>query len=214
VRGFVENDSARKGGSLVARIRGVSPDTRNPLLRLVFRLVRRKLGRDAAPMFGYARSGAVLASALALELTMERAHRLDPHLKQLAELRVAALVGCRFCLDIGSALLRRTGIAEDKLRALNHHATSVAFTPLEKLVLAYADKVTATPVEVADEDVAALRAHLDEAQLVELTAAIAHENFRGRVNHALGYGAEGFSAGAYCVPPATRAAGSGLPSVA
>jgi len=199
----------------MARIAGIPADTRNPLLRLVFRFVRRKLGRDVAPLRGYATSGAVLAGAVALELAMERARRVDPRLAQLAELRVAALVGCRFCLDIGSALLRATGVGEEKLRALNDHATSPVFSPLEKLVLAYADRMTATPVEVRDADVAALRAHLDEAQMVELTAAIAHENLRGRMNHALGYGAEGFSAGAYCVRPAERpATGPPVPDVA
>jgi 4-carboxymuconolactone decarboxylase len=65
--------------------------------------------------------------------------------------------------------------------------------------------MTATPVEIADEDLRELRAHLDEAQLVELSAAIAHENLRARMNHALGYGADGFSDGAFCV----RAVASG-----
>jgi hypothetical protein len=62
--------------------------------------------------------------------------------------------------------------------------------------------MTETPVAVDDADVAALRAFLDEAQLVELTAAIAHENLRGRMNHALGYDADGFSGDGYCVLPA------------
>ena len=47
--------------------------------------------------------------------------------------------------------------------------------------------------------IARLLERLDEAQLVELTAAIAHENLRARMNHALGYGADGFSAGGFCV---------------
>jgi alkylhydroperoxidase family enzyme len=61
--------------------------------------------------------------------------------------------------------------------------------------------MTATPVEVPDALFAALRQHLDEAQLVELTAEIAWENFRARFNHALEIGAQGFSKGAFCVLP-------------
>jgi hypothetical protein len=38
--------------------------------------------------------------------------------------------------------------------------------------------------------------------LVELTAAIAHENLRARINHALGYGSAGFSEGGFCALPA------------
>jgi 4-carboxymuconolactone decarboxylase len=68
-------------------------------------------------------------------------------------------------------------------------------------VLDYAVEMTRTPVEVPDRLFAALREHLDEGQLVELTAAVAWENYRARFNHALGVEAQGFSEGAYCVLP-------------
>ncbi len=61
--------------------------------------------------------------------------------------------------------------------------------------------MTQTPVEVSDELFAALRANFDEAQMVELTAAIAWENYRARFNHAFGIEAQGFSEGAYCPMP-------------
>jgi len=48
-----------------------------------------------------------------------------------------------------------------------------------------------------------LREHFSEAQLVELTATIALENFRARFNHAFGMGAQGFSEGSYCALPET-----------
>jgi alkylhydroperoxidase family enzyme len=73
---------------------------------------------------------------------------------------------------------------------------------MEKLVLAYADAMTGTPVEVPETLFASLQARLDEAQLVELTAMIAWENYRARFNHAFGIGAEGFSQGAVCALPA------------
>ena len=41
-----------------------------------------------------------------------------------------------------------------------------------------------------------------EAQLVELTATIAWENYRARFDHAFGIGAEGYSEGAFCPMPA------------
>lgn len=188
----------------MARIAGVSRTTKNPLLRLVFWYVRRQFGRDVEPLRGYATNPAVLAATIGLELGMERAHRLDKRLKQLAELRAAALVGCPFCLDIGSALVRKLGVPERQLVDLNRYRESTAFTPLEKAVLEYADRMTATPVEIADDDLRELRTHLDDAQLVELTAAIAHENLRARINHALGYGAAGFSNGSVCALPAPR----------
>jgi alkylhydroperoxidase family enzyme len=68
-------------------------------------------------------------------------------------------------------------------------------------VITYAMETTKTPVDVSDELFAALSAHFSAAQLVELTAVIAWENYRARFNHALDIGAQGFSEGAYCPLP-------------
>ena len=78
---------------------------------------------------------------------------------------------------------------------------SAAFTDLERLVLRYAVAMTATPVEVPDQLFDAIRRHFNEPQLVELTSAIAWENYRARFDHAFGIEAEGFSRGAYCPLP-------------
>ena len=78
---------------------------------------------------------------------------------------------------------------------------SAEFTELEKLALRYAVAMTATPVVVSDDLFAALRARLDDRQLVELTAAVAWENYRARFNHAFGCEAEGYSEGAFCPLP-------------
>ena len=56
----------------------------------------------------------------------------------------------------------------------------------------YAEAMTATPPTVDDELVKRLRAHLDEAQLVELTAIICLENVRSRFNSAIGLTSQGF----------------------
>jgi 4-carboxymuconolactone decarboxylase len=87
------------------------------------------------------------------------------------------------------------------LESLNDYAQSSLFSETDKLVLAYADAMTRTPVEGSEEMFSALRAKFDEAQLVELTATIAWENYRARFNHAFGLEAEGFSEGAFCALP-------------
>ena len=66
--------------------------------------------------------------------------------------------------------------------------------------------MTRTPVEVADEVFVKLQANFGEAQLVELTAAIAWENYRARFDHAFGLESEGFTEGQYCALPAFRPA--------
>ena len=85
--------------------------------------------------------------------------------------------------------------------ALASFESSAEFNEIEKLTLRYAVAMTATPVEVSDDLFAALRQHFDDRQLVELTSAIAWENYRARFDHAFGCEAEGYSEGAFCPLP-------------
>jgi len=68
-------------------------------------------------------------------------------------------------------------------------------------VLDYAAGLSRTPADVEDALVARLREDLSDEQLVELTAAIAWENFRARFNRGFDVAAQGFSEGAYCPLP-------------
>jgi len=77
------------------------------------------------------------------------------------------------------------------------------FDETERLILEYAERMTKTPVEIPDELFEALQHRFDEPALVELTGAIAWENFRARFNHAFGLEAEGYSEGAFCPLPDT-----------
>ena len=61
--------------------------------------------------------------------------------------------------------------------------------------------MTRTPVEVPDALFARLWERFSEAQLVELTSAIAWENYRARFDHAFGIEGENFSEGAVCAMP-------------
>jgi 4-carboxymuconolactone decarboxylase len=66
--------------------------------------------------------------------------------------------------------------------------------------------MTRTPVEVPEALFTALREDFDDAQLVELTALIAWENYRARFNRALDIEAQGFaSEGGFCALPERHA---------
>ncbi len=56
------------------------------------------------------------------------------------------------------------------------------FSPAERAALAVAEAMTATPADISDDLFADLRAHYSEEQIVELTATIALENYRARIN--------------------------------
>jgi len=93
-------------------------------------------------------------------------------------------------------------VSEAQLCDLADFETSSEYTDLERLALRYATAMTATPVEVPAELVEELKKYLSNAQLVELTSAIAWEQYRARFDHALGIEAEGFSEGMFCPLPA------------
>jgi alkylhydroperoxidase family enzyme len=96
---------------------------------------------------------------------------------------------------------RTAGVSEAQLTALPDFESSPAFNEVEKLVLSYATAMTDTPVEVSDGLFDALRKHFNERQLVELTSAIAWENYRARFDHSFGIEAEGFYRGTLCLLP-------------
>lgn len=88
---------------------------------------------------------------------------------------------------------------------MHNYRNSELFSELEKLVLEYVDGMTQTPVEVSDGLFARLREKFTDAQLVELTATVAWENYRARFDHAFGMEAEGFAKAGYCALPSRAA---------
>ena len=189
-----------------ARIAGVPDGRGGPLTRYAFWYSRRHYGTVVGPTRVFAHHPLLLGGYGTLELAVERADRVDPKLKILAELKAATLTGCDFCIDIGAKLGRDHGVSDRQMREFLFYRESDAFSPLERLVIDYAAAMTRTPVEVPDELFAQLREHFDDAQLVELTAVIATENFRGRFNWALGLGSEGFAEGLPTPPRETAGA--------
>jgi alkylhydroperoxidase family enzyme len=79
-----------------------------------------------------------------------------------------------------------------KLQAAANWRDNEIFSAEERLALDYAERMTITGQRVDDTLFAGLKARLSEAQIVELTAAVALENFRSKFNPALGIEAQGF----------------------
>ncbi|MEU7137479.1 carboxymuconolactone decarboxylase family protein [Streptomyces sp. NPDC046261] len=127
-----------------------------------------------------------------LEWSVARWNKLDPGLKDLAVMASAAAIGCSWCMDFGYWESRRRGLSHEKLRDVPRWRDSEVYTPLERDVLEYSEAMTATPPAVEDELVERLRRCLGEAALVELTAMVAVENLRSRMNSALGLSSQGF----------------------
>jgi alkylhydroperoxidase family enzyme len=96
---------------------------------------------------------------------------------------------------------RKAGITEEQFRDLSRFEDSMNFSDDEKLVLQLAVALTRTPANVPDDLFAKLRDHFSERELVDLSAAIAWENYRARFNRTFAVGSEGFSKGKFCPLP-------------
>jgi AhpD family alkylhydroperoxidase len=186
----------------MARLQPAQPRGLDPVRRLTYTVARRMYGRPLEPTQIIAHHRPLLVGYGAVSLASDRfARSIEPRLKELAMLRTAQLIGCKWCLDFGSKLAHDSGVPEADLRELSIWRSSARFDELDRLVLEYAEAMTRTPVEVPEELFARLREHFDERQIVELTMSIGLENLYSRTNWALGIEGEGFSEGMYCVPP-------------
>jgi alkylhydroperoxidase family enzyme len=89
-------------------------------------------------------------------------------------------------------VLETTDGGMEKLGEVTAWRDSKLFSEAERLALEYAERITYTDQRVDDVLVDQLKKHYTDAQIVELTAAIAMENFRSKFNPPLGIEAQGF----------------------
>jgi AhpD family alkylhydroperoxidase len=189
----------------------IAPPRRlRPSARLSTWMAKRWYGRVPDPLLVTAHHPGILRGHGMFEWETSRAHSVDEKLKDLAMTKAAALVGCEWCLDIASAIGAKSGITPEQLADLPRYRESEHFDETEKLVLDYAAAMTETPSEVPDELFDALRARFDERQLVELSSAIAIENYRARFNWAFRILPQGFTRGACAVPERPGAEGDAV----
>lgn len=167
--------------------------------RLVYWFSRRRYGVVAQPVAVLAHHRKLLTAMLVGELVLSRAATVLPAaVRELAVYRAAVRIGCPWCVDYGTMLMRNQGLDIDRLKEIDEYRTSPHFTEVDRLVIEYTDAMTDQPMRVTDEQVAQLDRRLGHAGLVELTYLIATENQRSRTNHALGLTAQGFTSGDAC----------------
>jgi len=85
------------------------------------------------------------------------------------------------------------GLSEAQIVDLEYYTTSPHFSTRERLALTYAERITRSDQDVDDVLFARLQQEFPAAaEIVELTAIIAFENFRSKFNHALRIESNGF----------------------
>ena len=101
--------------------------------------------------------------------------RIDPKLRELAILTVGRLTNAPYEYVHHIAIARRVGVTEEQIEGLPVWERHPAFSPEERAVIRYAEAVT-RDIRVSDEVFNAVRAFLDEEQIVELAMNVAFYN--------------------------------------
>jgi AhpD family alkylhydroperoxidase len=143
----------------------------------------------------------LVANAVHETLLQRGSVTLPASVRELAVFWTARTVGCSWCVDFGSMLMRLENLDMDRLKSIDDYATSPAFDDDERAAIAYADAMTTDPHRVTDEQVADLRARFGDAGVIELTYQIGVENMRARMYSALGITEQGFNSGDACRVP-------------
>ncbi len=86
----------------------------------------------------------------------------------------------------------RAGASEEKVRQVERAGESELYSDAERAAIEFAEAMTITGRKVTDEIFENVRRHFSEAEVVELAAAVALENFRSKFNTAFGVEAQGF----------------------
>jgi AhpD family alkylhydroperoxidase len=207
----------------MARIEGVPMRKAGPMVKLIYRLGPRMMkkltgrepqtGSGLEPMEIWAHRPKMMIGMGKFNQAVRKGKSVDERLKNLVELKGAQMIGCEFCVDLGSQICRNCGCSDEELLALPRYRQSGLFTDREKLALDYTVAVMRTPVEVTDKLFAQMKEHFSDEQLVEITAHLMVVNL-DRFNAALGIGSAGFSNGMVCVPPDRPATNPALTRVA
>jgi alkylhydroperoxidase family enzyme len=97
----------------------------------------------------------------------EDAARLTPRTKELMRLRIAKLNGCETC---AAARLAADTVPEDQAVGVweGEFRGDPSYSPAEQAAVEFAERMAVDHHSIGDADIAALREHYDDAQILEL----------------------------------------------
>jgi len=184
------------------RIDPLPPQRASRLVRLFYRIAKRRFGEVPEPFAVVAHHPRLLvANAVHESLLQYGSRKLPANVRELAVFWTARTIGCSWCVDFGSMLLRLEGLGVERLKDIDNYATSPSYTDDERAAIAYAGAMTTDPHTVTDEQVADLRRRFGDAGVIELTYQVGVENMRARMYSALGITEQGFNSGDACRVP-------------
>jgi alkylhydroperoxidase family enzyme len=95
--------------------------------------------------------------------------KLDPVLRELGQTRAGYAAQSQFVFSQHCKSLRGLGESEERIAAIAHWQAADCFSEVERLVLAYTDYLVYDHGRVPEPVFAALRRHLSDEEILELT---------------------------------------------
>ncbi|BBX26957.1 hypothetical protein GCM10009632_12270 [Mycolicibacterium alvei] len=184
------------------RIAAVTPKQAGLLTRAMYWYAKRQFGEVPEPFAVAAHHPRLLVANGVHEMLLQSgSKKLPATVRELAVFWTARTVGCSWCVDFGSMLMRLENLDVERLKSIDDYATSPLFTEDERAAIAYANAMTTDPHTVTDEQVADLQRRFGDDGVIELTYQIGVENMRSRMYSALGITEQGFNSGDACRVP-------------
>ena len=165
----------------MARISLIEPEQASPEVKEIYdKLLRGKVGNVQKAM---AHRPEVLRNFLAFYSSVGRS--LDRKLYEQIYIRISIINNCHYCLQHHLASSKRVGLTAEDWNALKD-ADYGRFGEKAQTALAYAEKLTRTSSKITDSDLAALKKHFSDAEIVDLHLLIGLSNLTNRFTDPLG----------------------------
>ncbi len=165
----------------MARIAYVEPQTARPDVKQIYE--HRLRGKPGSVHKAMAHNPHALTPFLSFYAAVGAS--LDRKLWELVYLRVSFINSCNYCTQHHVASSKKAGLGPDDWKALKDGDASRYSEP-EQVALRYAEKLTKTPGEITDADVAELKTHFSDQQIVDLHLLVGLANLTNRFTDPLG----------------------------
>jgi AhpD family alkylhydroperoxidase len=130
---------------------------------------------------------------------------LEHRLLHLVKMRASQINGCAYCLDMHSKDARADEETEQRLYCLEAWRETPFYSERERAALDWTEAVTlVTDDHVSDAAYDAVRAQFSEAEIIDLTLAVAMINSWNRLNIALRAGPGAYRVGMHTTPSHDR----------
>jgi uncharacterized peroxidase-related enzyme len=165
----------------MARITLISPESATAEVKEIYEKTLR--GKPGNAQKALAHRPEMLKNFLGLYASVGRS--LDRKLYELIYLRVSFINGCHYCIQHHVASSKRVGLTADDWASLKAGDYS-RYTEKERATLTYVEKLTRTPHDIVDGDVATLSKHFSEPEVVDIHLLTGLANLTNRFTDPLG----------------------------